>query len=299
MLSAVVMVIIPGVMLVIVASLIISALREHQRQMSSVVTRTPLPSHPLDRYVKMVLHIHGGVVVSVEKPALPPVFTLPPSWYRRRRTRISLGFLLMLLLMLFVQGGLVGGTLQGLGLSLLDYSQNAIQTFGHAYGQYNASQRLARINQIDPGQYGTTDEFNTWAYSACSTAAMTEVFNSYGAHLRITDVLRVEAQIGEVSPQLGLLNKDGIERTATQFGFNTNWGSAWTLDQVIDIGNHGKPVIVDFSPDRYAGGHLLVVTGGDASSVYLADSSLWNRRVLSREQFLQWWGGFGAVVTPR
>jgi ABC-type bacteriocin/lantibiotic exporter with double-glycine peptidase domain len=57
-------------------------------------------------------------------------------------------------------------------------------------------------------------------------------------------------------------------------------------------------VIVSFPPDRYAGGHLLVVLGGDATSVYLADSSAWDRHVLSREQFLQWWGGYAAVVTP-
>jgi predicted double-glycine peptidase len=68
---------------------------------------------------------------------------------------------------------------------------------------------------------------------------------------------------------------------------------------VINTANTGKPVIVSFPPDRYAGGHLLVVTGGDSNNVYLADSSLWNRRVLTRGQFLQWWAGYAAVVTPK
>ena len=31
----------------------------------------------------------------------------------------------------------------------------------------------------------------------------------------------------------------------------------------------------------------------------LADSSLWNRQSLSRAQFLQWWEGFYAIVTPK
>jgi hypothetical protein len=111
--------------------------------------------------------------------------------------------------------------------------------------------------------------------------------------------LKVEAQIGEITPQLGLLEEVGIQRTAAQFGFMTTWGHSLSLDQIIDIANHGRPVIVSFPPDRYAGGHLLVVTGGNNGTVNLADSSLWNRHSLSRTQFLQWWEGFSAIVTPK
>jgi predicted double-glycine peptidase len=163
----------------------------------------------------------------------------------------------------------------------------------------NASQQLVRVSQLDPAQYNSPDEYNTWAYSACSAAAMTEVLNAYGFHYRVTDILKVEAQIGEISPAQGLLRPEGIEHTAAQFGFKTTWGNAWTLEQVIKAANHGNPVIVSFPPDRYDGGHILVVTGGNSATVYLADTSLWNRRALSREQFLQWWEGFAAVVTPR
>ena len=165
--------------------------------------------------------------------------------------------------------------------------------------QFNATQSLVRLGQVDPAQYASNQEFTTWAYSACSTAAMTEVFNAYGHHYRITDVLKVETQIGEITPQLGLLEEVGIQRTAVQFGFKTTWGHNLSLDQVIDIANHGRPVIVSFPPDRYAGGHLLVVTGGNSSIVKLADSSLRNYHSLSRAQFLQWWEGFYAIVTPK
>jgi peptidase C39-like protein len=164
--------------------------------------------------------------------------------------------------------------------------------------QYNASQNLVRLGQVDPGQYNSTQEFNLWAYSACSTAALTEVINAYGHHYRITDILKVEAQIGEITPQLGLVEEVGIQRTAAQFGFKTSWGHTLSLDQVINIANHGRPVIVSFPPDRYAGGHLLVVTGGDNNYVYLADSSLYNRHSLARAQFLNWWEGFSAILTP-
>jgi predicted double-glycine peptidase len=77
------------------------------------------------------------------------------------------------------------------------------------------------------------------------------------------------------------------------------WGHNLSLDQIITIANNGKPVIVSFPPDKYAGGHLLVVTGGNSTTVYLADSSLWNRHTLSRTQFLHWWEGFYAIVTPQ
>jgi peptidase C39-like protein len=164
---------------------------------------------------------------------------------------------------------------------------------------FQASQNLIRLSQLDPAQYNSTHEFQQWAYSACSTASMTEVFDAYGRHYRITDVLQVEAQIGEITPQSGLLEDIGIQRTAGRFGFKTTWGHNLSLDQIIAVANTGKPVIVSFPPDRYAGGHLLVVTGGNSNTVNLADSSLWNRKSLSRAQFLNWWEGFYAIVTPQ
>ena len=54
---------------------------------------------------------------------------------------------------------------------------------------YGASQALVRLSQLDPAQYNSMGDYNLWAYSACSTAAMTEVINSYGHHYRIADVL--------------------------------------------------------------------------------------------------------------
>jgi hypothetical protein len=162
----------------------------------------------------------------------------------------------------------------------------------------NASKALTRISQLDASEYASQSEYNVWAYSACSTASMTEVFNAYGRHYRITDVLKVESALGEITPQLGLLENVGIANTAAKFGFQTTWGNNWTLAQVEAYANAGHPVIVGWPPARYDGGHIVVVLGGDASTVYLADSSLWNRHALSVTQFMQWWGGFAAVVTP-
>ena len=164
---------------------------------------------------------------------------------------------------------------------------------------YAASQALVRLGQLDPAQYATAAEYNTWAYSACSAAAMTEVINAYGHHYRITDILKVEASLGEITPALGLLEDIGIQRTVARFGFKTTWGHNLSLSQIIDIANSGRPVIISFPPYKYDGGHLVVVTGGNAEFVYLADSSVYDRHVLTHAQFMQWWGGFSAIVTPQ
>jgi len=158
---------------------------------------------------------------------------------------------------------------------------------------------LVRVSQLDRGQYRSTAEYTTWAYSTCSTAAMTEVMDYYGRHYRITDVLAVESRMGAITPQQGLLEDAGIARTVAAFGFQTTWGYQFSLDQIIDTAHAGTPVIVAFPPQRYPGGHLVVVTGGNRTTVFMADSSRWNRRLLSRTRFLQWWAGFAAVVTPQ
>ena len=165
---------------------------------------------------------------------------------------------------------------------------------------YGASQNLVRINQLDPAQYNSTSDYNLWAYSACSTAAMTEVINAYpGHHYRIADVLKVEASLKEITPSLGLVEDVGVARTMAKFGFNTNWGYSLTYDQVVATANRGQPVIVSWPPSRYDGGHLVVVVGGNSQTVYFADSSRYDRHSLSRAQFMTWWAGFSAVATPQ
>ena len=282
-----------------VSNLCSSALRAYRQQKSVQVAG----AHTADTRGLVFVHTQRGMMVSTRKPISHAPLVLPPSWYSRLRTYVSLGLLLMVLATFFIQRSLADGTLQSLskGLTIFStshFSANDIQTAAHVT-TLNTSKQLVRISQLDPAQYNSHAEWSTWAYSACSTAAMTEVFDSYGRNFRITDVLKVESQIGAITPQLGLLDPSGIQQTAAQFGFKTDWGNSWTLDRVINTANSGKPVIVDFPPDRYAGGHLLVLTGGDSNNVYLADSSSWNRRVLTRGQFLQWWVGYAAVVTPK
>ncbi len=177
-------------------------------------------------------------------------------------------------------------------------TQSSTQQNSPAEPYIGASRALVRLSQLDPVQYKSAAEYNLWAYSACSAAALTEVINAYGHNFRVTDILKIEAQIGEITPQLGLLEDAGIQRTAARFNFQTVWGHKLSLNDIIDVANHGKPVIVSFPPDRYTGGHLLVVVGGSSNYVYLADSSIYNRHSLTRAQFMHWWEGFSAILSP-
>src|SRR5438270_11811246 len=160
MLSAVITVLLLGVMLLIIASLILSALHEHRRHKRSVAIRAQAPTHALDAHVSMILHMQDGAIVSVEKPESLPTFTLPSTWYARRRTFVSVSFLLMLFLALFMQNALADGALQsvGKGLSFLNSLQlseiniSDIKTASNPLTMI-ASMRLLLIDSVLRNQY--------------------------------------------------------------------------------------------------------------------------------------------------
>jgi ABC-type bacteriocin/lantibiotic exporter with double-glycine peptidase domain len=128
---------------------------------------------------------------------------------------------------------------------------------------------------------------------------MTEVLNYYGRNYRIADILSVERSLGEISPEQGMLNGEtSIRRTVAHFGFKATTLTTPTLAEVIATANQGKPVIVSFPPATWAGGHLLVVRGGNATTVYLVDSSSLNMHEMSYAKFTSYWRGFAVIVEP-
>jgi hypothetical protein len=172
-------------------------------------------------------------------------------------------------------------------------------------GVIGASNALTRINQLDPAQYSSQQEFDTWAYSTCSAASMTEIINSYdkyyhtGRQYRITDILKVESGLNEITPDEGLLRSTGIDHTVAQFNFQAQWLNNPSVDDLVRIGSSGRPIIIDFPPSRWDGGHILVVRGGNKNYVYLADSSRLNMQAMARQTFLKYWAGWAVAVTPK
>lgn len=293
MLSAVITALLLVLMVVIIASFIFSGWREHLRYKKTFAQQASAVTYPL---------------AQCEKPASTPSFLLPASWYTRRRTLVSLGFLLMVLLTLFLQDGLTEGGLRSLsksiGFTVLSVSQASdVQTTAHAIPipvlPVAASTRLVRIDSSSRDQYHTDYQWQVWSYSSCSGIAMTMVMNSYGRHLITADVLQEELNLGVWDVSLGLLREEGIAMTASYYGFDTSANHTRTLQDLITLGNKGTPIIVGVRDSYYyPGGHIFVVLGGDDQYMYIADSSRANFQRMSHSMFLNMWQGFSAVLTP-
>ncbi len=258
-------------------------------------------------------------------PHLPSA--LPLSWYRQRRMLVSLSMILVALLALFLQSGLLNAdTILHLSSSLDQVVMRSgaisstLELAAHTDPQPAQMAALAihtdpqssvgtqspgmagllRVDSAARDQYASVYEWQTWSYSSCSGIALETVMNSYGRHLIASDVLQVEQDLGVWNVQLGLLRDDGIAQTAAYFGFTTSSSHSLTVAQVIAIANQGSPVIVSVRDYlHFPGGHVFVVRGGDAQSVFVVDSSLFNLQSLPRAQFSAMWEGFSAVLTPR
>lgn len=168
--------------------------------------------------------------------------------------------------------------------------------------QVSTSQKMAvaRLDQNSAAQYDSISEYQQWSPSACSAAALASAMNRYGHDYRVHDVLLVMIQQGDISG-LGLLAHEKLVPAAQHFGFHAALNEADTLDNVIQVANSGTPVIVNWPPGRFFGGHFVVVTGGNKNTVFLADSSSYNYPSLSRSRFLSFWGepGFSAAISPQ
>jgi hypothetical protein len=237
-----------------------------------------------------------GVVVGVEKPAPLPVFTHSSSWYGRHRTLVSISFLVMIFLTLFIQSGLADGALQNLGKSFSifsNYQSSDIKALAHPL-PFTASVRLVRIDSAVRSQYYSDYQWRVWSYSSCSGISMEEVMNAYGRHYIAADVLQVEQNLGVWDTYNGLLGGEpALAKAANYFGFKASPNPPRTLKDLINVVNKGFPVIVGMP------GHIFVVRGGDSNHVYVADSSPANRTVLSYQDFTSIWNGFSVLITPQ
>lgn len=299
MLSAVITALVFVVMLLLVASFLVSASHERRRHLRALAKQAQELSQSPDLNGTAVLQLQDGTVIGVKKTGSPFVFSLPTSWYRRRRMLVSVGLLFMLLLTLFIQSGLADGAMQGIrhGFALLNITQ---QTSAYDLSTSSlpldgtASSRIIRVDSAVRNQYYSDYQWRVWSYASCSGIAMEEVMNAYGRHLIAADVLQVEANLGVWDVYNGLTGgENGIAEAANYFGFKAVPNPPRTLQDLIDVTNKGFPVIVGMP------GHILVVRGGDNNYVYLIDSAPANRQFMTHEEFLAVWNGFSVELVPR
>jgi Papain-like cysteine protease AvrRpt2 len=306
MLSAVITALLFVVMLLIVASFVNGAVRERQRHLQSQLVqkqcssqfKAPTQFKAPDQQVTAVLQFQDGSVVGLEKSHSPFYFALPTSWYRRRRTVVSFGLLLMVVITLFAQSGLADGALQGLKqrIALLDFTQHT-SAFDLSTSTLpldgSASSRIVRIDSAIRGQYYTDYQWQVWSYSSCSGISMEEVMDAYGRHLIAADVLQVESNLGVWDTYNGLTGGEpGIAKVASYFGFKAVPNPPRTIQDLVAVSNKGFPVIVGVP------GHILVVRGGDSNNVYLVDSAPADRTIMSRAEFAGWWDNFSVELLP-
>jgi hypothetical protein len=306
MLTAVITALLFVVMFLVVASLVIGALRERQRHLQSQEERkrsssqfkAPVQFKSPRQQVTAVLQFQNGSVVGLEKPHSPFHLALPTSWYRRKRSIVSFGLLLMVVITLFAQSGLADGALQGLkrGIALLDFTQHTsvldLSTSSLPLDG-TASSRIIRIDSALRGQYYTDYQYQVWSWSSCSGISMEEVMDAYGRHLIAADVLQEELNLGVWDTYNGLTGGEaGIAKAASYFGFRAVSNPPRTVADLIAVANKGFPVIVGVP------GHILVVRGGDSNNVFLVDSAPADRTIMSRAQFAGWWDNFSVELLP-
>src|SRR5579872_4449972 len=112
MLSAIVTVLILCVMLSIIVGFIVSAVRLHRRHTRVLHAQAQTTA----LHISALLPALNAMPVDVQQQTQP--LTLPASWFRRRRSLISVAMLVMALLTLFLQSGLADGAFHDLAKGL-------------------------------------------------------------------------------------------------------------------------------------------------------------------------------------
>jgi hypothetical protein len=174
---------------------------------------------------------------------------------------------------------------------------NASQQKTSSFVVSNASQHITAVPQYSVGQYANTQQYAEYWQSACSAASMTAVLNAYGHHYHIADILKQEIAVNGISSSQGMLDNYAIDRTVEKFGFHAKH---LNITSIADLVNQSKsvPIIVDFPPSRWAGGHILVVNGGDETYVSLIDSSSLKMQKMSYASFAKYWAGYAVLIQP-
>ncbi len=223
--------------------------------------------------------------------SLSPVSPRSSHW----RSFVSIAFLMMVAVTLFVQSGLADGAFRSISRVMnvpAQYSGFDVNTAQQPLPG-SASSRIVRVDSALRNQYYTDYQWQVWSYSSCSGISLEEVMNAYGRHLIAADVLQEELKLGVWNVAQGLTGGEkGMIETANYFGFKANLNPPRTLQDLIRVTNSGYPVIVG-EPT-----HILVVRGGDAQYVYLVDSSPANVKMMTHQQVMSIWTGVSVLITP-
>jgi hypothetical protein len=215
-----------------------------------------------------------------------------PAVARRARVR-GLPLPLRAALALTAIACAVAATLAGIGQPLRRTANPPVA--------YPAAPHLAIVAKVRPltsllvpRQYDTKAQFDTYSGAACSPTSMAEVLTAWGVPDATIGRL-IDALGRYLSPDKGLLDQAGFEYAAARYHYRADISWSLSYNQVLFMTNTlGIPVIVNVRRDygyyRYlAGGHFLVVTGGDQRGLRIVDSSEYYIKYLSKADFMGLW----------
>lgn len=305
MLAAVITALLLAAVPLIIGSFLLSAWIARRKHLRMLAKQQDELSTTTGRMM-VVMQLRDGSMVGIENqppvelthalPSVVPSAHLSPGWYSRRRSVVSLGLLAMITLGLLIQTGAAGDMFHQLTRAITaSNTQLSAQALSTVFqpAPDTASSRIVRVNSADRNQYSTQYQYQVWSWSSCSGISLEEVMNAYGRHYIASDVLQVEQNMGVWNTYDGLTGGEpAMARVAASFGFKASSNPPRTLQDLIDVASGGTPVIVGIP------GHIMVVKGGDATNVYVVDSSMTNRAVLTHAQFMNIWNKFSVLIIP-
>src|SRR6185437_4559696 len=164
--SAIVTAVLMALMLLIVGSFVFSAWLARRRHMRDLTQQEAEMGPTTGRMMVMVQLMDGSVVglenqvpvnVTNKLPVVVPSAHLSHSWYNQRRTIVSLGLLLMLLIGVLIQTGAAGEVLTTLTQNIssataAQLSGTGIQTAFQPL-PFSASSRIVRVDSAAADQY--------------------------------------------------------------------------------------------------------------------------------------------------
>jgi hypothetical protein len=165
-----------------------------------------------------------------------------------------------------------------------------------------AAGRVVALLQWDAGAgYDSSAQHDQYWDAACSAAVFTELSRASGRTARLGQVIDQLVGAGYLSASGGLHNDAAAwPWIAEQYQLRAvvQWNRALSFDALLQLAaGQGVPVIdaVRDPAGRYypafAGGHFLVVVGGDKSGLRIVDSSLYRITWLPRSEFEFLWSG--------
>jgi hypothetical protein len=184
------------------------------------------------------------------------------------------------------------------------YQANAAGLAGSSRTQIIAQMVKPLTSLLVPEQYDSPEQFAVYSPAACSPSTLAEVLTAWGVpHATIGQM--IDDLGADLSPYAGLLTQDGFAVAAARHNMRADISWHLTYEQVLYLTNTlGIPVIVNFRRDYgyyhyFAGGHFLVVTGGDEQGVSIVDSSEYFIKYLPHDVFngLWQWRGDGTAMT--